>query len=340
VASLAPMIRNTTSPVSGGAGPGGRLREYVLDDVERLRVNRICQTLDRQGLLLRDALEAAHLHAADLPVDLRQAFRDMKHRESVSAIVLRNVGYGLDAIPDTPVGSVFPNDKVARPYDLPHILFSACLGEVFTFSSIQEASLISDVFPVPGDANKPVSSNYQRDFALHTDDSFSEYAGEFLGLRALRNPDRVPTRLAAPDISTLSRSSVDALFEPVFYIRPNIAHDLKATPERTVPVFFGHRDRPYLRMNLNYDAAERCDRRHKRAYEELRRHLVDSSFDVVLGPGDCLYIDNFRITHGRMPYAPHFDGTDRWYRRVYIANDLRRTRHLRDQADGRIVHVT
>lgn len=45
--------------------------------------------------------------------------------------------------------------------------------------------------------------------------------------------------------------------------------------------------------------------------------------DTVLEAGDLLVIDNAVAVHGRTPFTPRFDGTDRWLQRTFVVSDLR-----------------
>ena len=38
--------------------------------------------------------------------------------------------------------------------------------------------------------------------------------------------------------------------------------------------------------------------------------------------GDLLIIDNTVAVHGRSPFTPRFDGTDRWLQRTFVVSDL------------------
>ncbi|HEY5875714.1 MAG TPA: TauD/TfdA family dioxygenase, partial [Ilumatobacteraceae bacterium] len=43
---------------------------------------------------------------------------------------------------------------------------------------------------------------------------------------------------------------------------------------------------------------------------------------VTLEPGDLLVVDNSVAVHGRSPFTPRFDGTDRWLQRTFVVSDL------------------
>ena len=43
---------------------------------------------------------------------------------------------------------------------------------------------------------------------------------------------------------------------------------------------------------------------------------------IVLEAGDLLVVDNNTAVHGRSPFTPRFDGTDRWLQRTFVVADL------------------
>ena len=60
--------------------------------------------------------------------------------------------------------------------------------------------------------------------------------------------------------------------------------------------------------------------------------------EVVLKPGDAVFVDNYRMVHGRKPFKARFDGTDRWLRRLNVARDLRKSRDSRPSARSRVIY--
>ncbi|HRE02697.1 MAG TPA: TauD/TfdA family dioxygenase, partial [Ilumatobacteraceae bacterium] len=55
---------------------------------------------------------------------------------------------------------------------------------------------------------------------------------------------------------------------------------------------------------------------------------------VLLEPGDLLIVDNSMVVHGRSPFTPRFDGTDRWLQRAFVVDDLAPSAAERD---GRVI---
>ena len=58
------------------------------------------------------------------------------------------------------------------------------------------------------------------------------------------------------------------------------------------------------------------------ALAELHAAVKRATKHVVLDDGDLLVIDNDRAVHGRTPFTPHYDGTDRWLKRALVVTSL------------------
>jgi L-asparagine oxygenase len=54
----------------------------------------------------------------------------------------------------------------------------------------------------------------------------------------------------------------------------------------------------------------------QRALEALRTAASRSIEEVVLESGDLLVLNNKTVIHGRKPFQPRYDGTDRWLLRA------------------------
>ncbi|WP_370468558.1 TauD/TfdA family dioxygenase [Streptacidiphilus sp. P02-A3a] len=58
-------------------------------------------------------------------------------------------------------------------------------------------------------------------------------------------------------------------------------------------------------------AADPDDHVAQEAIKELYTYVCDAQEKVVLEPGDAIFLDNYRVVHGREPFQPRYDGTDR-----------------------------
>jgi Fe(II)/alpha-ketoglutarate-dependent arginine beta-hydroxylase len=303
-------------------------------------------------------LRAASLYAHELPRRVRQGlheFRLLEPREGKLVVS----GYPVeDRIGDTPKHWRDRNGKSpALREEVLLVLFGSLLGDVIGWATQQNGYLVHDVLPIQGHENEQLGSGSEQLLWWHTEDAFHSFRGDYLGLLCLRNPDGVETTFASLENLTLSPRHLDLLFEPHFTIRPDESHlpknqavpapdhsldgsyekieKINTAPER-VAVLFGDRKHPYLRLDPYFmDPPAAAEARE--ALDALIQAIDGRLEAVVLAPGDFLFVDNFQAVHGRKPFHAHYNGRDRWLKRVNIARDLRKSRESRRTSEDRIL---
>ena len=60
----------------------------------------------------------------------------------------------------------------------------------------------------------------------------------------------------------------------------------------------------------------------RKAIEELNQAIKSSVKKVALKSGELMIIDNRKTVHGRLPFTPRYDGTDRWLMRTLVMKQL------------------
>jgi Fe(II)/alpha-ketoglutarate-dependent arginine beta-hydroxylase len=160
-----------------------------------------------------------------------------------------------------------------------------------------------------------------------------------------------------------SKLDVDVLFEPEFTQMPDNSHRPENTSESTGdptvdrlrkrsfeliqswnddpvkrPVLFGDRAAPYMALDPYHMKTEGWSERSLAAFDGLCAQIEQHQADVVLRPGDCVFVDNFRAVHGRRSFRARYDGTDRWLKRLNVTRNLRGSRAWRPAPDDRIIY--
>ncbi|MEU2433705.1 arginine beta-hydroxylase, Fe(II)/alpha-ketoglutarate-dependent [Streptomyces sp. NPDC007861] len=304
-------------------------------------------------VLLRDAPRLA----ARLPEGVQRFLREFKLTDHEGHAVIRGHEFDQQRIGPTPDhwrGRQRPGPEF--PEELLLMLYAALLGEPFGWATQQDGHLVHDIFPIRQHENDQLGMGSKELLTWHTEDAFHPYRSDYLILGALRNPDRVPTTLGGLDVASLSAEDIDILFEPRFSIAPDESHLPKnntitseeeearfATIQRMIderplgPLLYGSRLDPYMRLDPYFTSVPEGDTDARRAYDALYK-LVDAGMrEVVADQGDVLFIDNHRAVHGRLPFKAHYDGTDRWLKRVCVTADLRRSREMRATAATRLL---
>jgi Fe(II)/alpha-ketoglutarate-dependent arginine beta-hydroxylase len=237
------------------------------------------------------------------------------------------------------------------------------LGDLFGWATQQDGAVVHDIAPVRADEQSQVGSSSAELLWWHTEEAFHPLKCDYLGLMCLRNPDLVGTTLASVAGAGLPAHVRRVLFEKRFMIRPDDSHmtqpsrhdrpegkagDLLAAAEQRikqmnahpelVALLAGDFDSPYLSIDPFYMDVPAGDRPARNAYEILCATLEARLTEVVLRPGDILFIDNFRAVHGRRPFRARYDGQDRWLKRINITRDLRKSRAYRLASGSRVIY--
>ncbi|MFJ8692604.1 arginine beta-hydroxylase, Fe(II)/alpha-ketoglutarate-dependent [Streptomyces roseolilacinus] len=302
-----------------------------------------------------DFLVEAGTIAHDMPARVRRHIERARLGESAHALLLRGNHVDDDRLGPTPEHWREARTSESRPYSFLLTLYAALLGDVFAWSTQQDGRVVTDVLPIRGGERSLVSSSSRLELGWHTEDAFSAYRADYVGLFSLRNPDQVATTLAGVPLERLDRDTVDLLFQARFLIRPDDSHqpvnnvstsaddrhfaDITNACDHPspVPILTGHRAAPHLCIDGDFSAPVEGDDEAARALAELREGIGTALYDVVLDQGDVAFIDNRHAVHGRRAFEPRYDGRDRWLKRINVTRDLSRSRRVRADAGSRVL---
>jgi hypothetical protein len=212
--------------------------------------------------------------------------------------------------------------------DLLLVMYATLLGEPFTWAGQQDGTIVNDILPIRGHELMQVSSSSLSELSWHTEDAWHSCRADYVALLCLSNPDAVGTVIScidAVDPAGIGSELWQALFEPRYVFRPDDSH---ASPgeEAVGAVLFGDPAAPCLRFDPWFMGAVDDDPISVEAMDRLRRAMERNAAEVVVDPGDVIVIDNYTAVHARRAFEPHFDGRDRWMKRINISRDFRRAR--------------
>lgn len=313
-----------------------------------------------------DFLRNVCIYAHELPRRLRIFLNDFRSLETPSGICLIS-GYPVDEdkIGKTPSHWKW-RDEPSRTLEeeILLILFSSLLGEALAWATQQGGHIVHDVMPIKGHEHEQLGTGSEELLTWHNEDAFHPYRGDYLSMMCLRNPDRVATIIASIASIQLDPAEVKALFQPRFKIRPDESHleknnselrsaeappdarlesayrrinQMNAQPEG-MAVLYGDPESPYIRIDPYFMEPLERDEETEAAFNNLVKKIDTNLFNLVLEPGDLVFIDNYRTVHGRKPFKARFDGTDRWLKRVNVARDLRKSRDARLTCTSHIIY--
>ncbi|MGW7435027.1 TauD/TfdA family dioxygenase [Streptomyces sp. NPDC054849] len=306
------------------------MKRLVIEPNERRQIEGLVdEVLDEYGRW--DPVQfASHAKSAaeSLPIRVRHFFRRIQSDETDVA-VLSGLPLSRDLEP-TPTGwDMAEKTGAGCREEVVLMLCSAVLGDPFAWGNQQNGRIVHDVCPAPGMERSETSGSSTAPLSLHTEDAFHQCRCDYVALSCLRNPDRIGTTVVRADRLDLPARLSEVLSEKRFRHRPDQSHvgphGHSSGAADVDAILFGPPELRYLRIDFDDTcAAEEDDHTAQQAIAELYTYVSEAVERVVLEPGDAIFLDNYRVVHGREPFEPRYDGTDRWLKRVNLIRDIRR----------------
>jgi L-asparagine oxygenase len=320
--ALVPTLRELSAPERRAlAALGSRLTADPVDDPV---------TFGRQSRLL----------ARELPAELAETLWAFEERGSDSGVlVLRGLDVGsLPATPPDNSGGVGGRTLLARQ----QAVVSHALGHMVGYAAEGHGHLMQDMVPNARLAATQQSQGSRVELEAHTEQCFSDLRPDYVVLGCLRgDADASTYAFRALDLlDHVDRGEVMELFRPLWttLVDESFADYLDTREVRgPFSILSGDVDDPT--MLVDQDLMHGITRHAQELLERVLEIYVRNRHAVVLQPGDVLLLDNLRAMHGRSPFAPRFDGTDRFISRGFVVRDLRRSRFARPGA-GRVVQAS
>jgi hypothetical protein len=207
-----------------------------------------------------------------------------------------------------------------RALDIAVVLLSVSLGKIFGWAGQQDGRLVHNIAPSKGFEKVQVGASSTTELTWHTEDSFHPRRADLLLLACIRNNDNLGTRLSSIRRARLSDEHRSILSKPVTRIMPDDSYpeDWQTGDSKPMSTMWRDKDGWCLRYDPAYTQFLDDSPEFELAYKQLGASLDECAEDVVAGPGDVLLIDNDIAVHGRSPFKPRYDGTDRWLKRSLI----------------------
>jgi len=280
----------------------------------------------------------ARIYANYLPESILYVLNNFRYDDNDDGVLLlKGVDIDDEKIGKTPSYTGKDKDEnsaIRESFFL--ILLSSFIGYPIGWKSQRDGALINSIIPLRESMNEQLSTGCI-DLNWHTEEAFHQFRADYLCLMCLRNKDKVPTTIGSIKNIKIKDSIKKILFENNFIFLKDNNFVTTDTSEILEPIMFGDFNSPYIKIDPSFMKVEAGNDRAKSALEIVIKEIQKNLQEVVLNKGDVLFIDNYRVVHGRKAYTPRFDGTDRWLKRVNIAIDLRKSRALRETSNFHVI---
>lgn len=198
------------------------------------------------------------------------------------------------------------------------------LGQPVGYEPEHGGDLVQNIVPTPTASDRQVSTSSRVTLMFHTEAAFHPHRPRYLLLLCLRGDASATTTLCsiAEVLPHLDREVIDTMFEPRFRTAVDESYlgDRRNLLGPAIAVLSG--DRTHPTMVFDADLMVGTDADADAALQALSAAVAEHATGVVLERGDLLVVDNFAAVHGRGPFTPRYDGTDRWLQRTFVVCDL------------------
>ncbi|MEV6986468.1 TauD/TfdA family dioxygenase [Sphaerisporangium sp. NPDC051017] len=234
--------------------------------------------------------------------------------------VLTGLSLDDEAIGATP--SHWATAGEESPHDIVLLLLSAAMGNPIAWPGQQNGRYVHNIVPARGHENEQTGASSTVLLAPHTEDAFHPGRASLLLLGCMRNHDRIATTAASIRRTRLDDDAIETLTRAEVPILPDDSYTeaqaYTRQPPPAVPTLFHADDGLTLRFDPAYTPLRQAPPPYQAAYRRLTAELTRVSVSIALSPGEILVIDNDQAVHGRVPFRPRYDGTDRWLKRASV----------------------
>jgi L-asparagine oxygenase len=280
----------------------------------------------------------------DIPMDVAKSLLDFSRHGSETGFLLLN-GFSIEdtVLMKTPDDN---NQKIGEKTNLAKIqgILMSTIGELVAYEAEGYGRIFQDVIPMKSLETKQTSVSSGTELEIHTEQAFSKLRPDILSLACIRgDPDAFTYILPVKSIiKNLSHSEIELLRKPLWTTCVDLSFKLYGQEfidgdvRGPMPIISGPEDDP----RLVFDQDLMC------GITEEAHHMISRIVSIyythrvrhVLIPGQIIFIDNNRAVHGRSPFSPKYDGTDRFLVRCFAIFDYEKSDYARNSG-SRMIHA-
>lgn len=230
---------------------------------------------------------------------------------------------GLDVgeVGPTPAG---PRAAVSKDSVSERSLLSlaSLLGRVVGYAPEHEGDVVQNIVPVKQLATEQSSTSSSVTLAFHTEAAFHPHKPRYLLLLCLRgDPEAATTYALRSDVlALLTEQTKQDLARKEYCTGVDSSYNPGPGAVSKPHAVLGAGVTPV--WCWDEELTQGSTTRAREALLDLAMAVAACSKAVVLEEGDLLVLDNNSVVHGRSPFSPRFDGTDRWLQRSFVVPDL------------------
>lgn len=276
----------------------------------------------REVSSLDELVKVSGRMSRQFPAELYDALVDFGDDPGdAGALVLRPLPLG--EVPPTPTSPTAPITK-SNASEALLLAVARRLGQPVGYAPEHGGDLVQNIVPVAATAGRQISTSSKVPLMFHTETAFHPFRPRYLLLLCLRGDPQAHTTLASSTavVPHLEPEHRHVLFQNRFRTAVDESHHRGGPRRLSEPMAVFHGDERRPTMVFDADLMVGLDHEAVEALDALRFLIDEHHVSVTLRSGDLLVVDNYFAVHGRSPYQPRFDGSDRWLQRTFVISDL------------------
>ena len=279
-----------------------------------------------------------------VPMDIAKSLIEFSHHGSQTGFLLFD---GFSTEDTTHMKTPYNNNqKIGETTNLAKIqgILISTIGELVAYEAEGYGKLFQDIIPMKSLETKQTSVSSGTELEIHTEQAFSKLRPDILSLACIRgDPDAFTYILPVKSIiKNLSHSEIELLRKPLWTTSVDLSFKLcgkefiEGDVRGPVPIISGPEDDPRLLFDQDLMAGitEEAHQMIAKIVDIYYTHRIRHN----LIPGQIIFIDNNRAVHGRSPFSPKYDGTDRFLVRCFATFDYKKSAHARNSG-SRMIHA-
>jgi L-asparagine oxygenase len=240
----------------------------------------------------------------------------------MSVKIIKNVDIGN--IPPTPAIPII--DDARTPEATSNLIEIAGFhGYPVSYRQEQGGRLIQNIVPVHKNENQQISTSSKVELYLHTETAFHPYKPTHVILMCLRGDETALTTYSSLDdiVSELSEEQINVLRTPNFTTSLDDSFMMDGEPDFTLGITPLSRDKAgHDVFTFDWALMRGKTTEAKSTLSAVRDAISKTTKEVALKSGEVMVIDNRVAVHGRKPFQPKYDGSDRWVKRILTIDRL------------------
>jgi hypothetical protein len=244
-------------------------------------------------------------------------------------------------LPNTPDNN---NKKIGEGTLLARIqsILINVIGEMISYEAEGYGRLFQDIVPIKKMENEQTSVGSNTELEIHTEQAFSKLRPDILSLACIRGDPLAQTYILPVNyiLEHMNIEEREMLRLPLWKTGVDLSFKLNENEfidgdiRGPMPIINGDDDDPKLifDQDLMFGTTEEASFLIKKIiniyYKYRNQHNLQS--------GEIILIDNMRAVHGRSPFYPNYDGTDRFLIRCFAVYDYDYSSYARNN-DSRMV---